>query len=132
MSGFVPFTFTDAQLVDIRRFAGYPAKANGNVVFPAPWINIQYLALEYRLQNMSQSEGQVIVTTYLTNLYTLETAIVGASANLGTAQAAVWTRNKNEVRDRERLFDDWRRRLCQFMGIEPAPGLGDAGLRLVV
>jgi hypothetical protein len=132
VSGFVPFTFTDAQLVDIRRFAGYPAKANGNVVFPAPWINIQYLALEYRLQNMSQSEGQVIVTTYLTNLYTLETAIVGASANLGTAQAAVWTRNKNEVRDRERLFDDWRRRLCQFMGIEPAPGLGDAGLRLVV
>ena len=43
---FTPYAFTDAQLVDIRRFCGYPALGDGNVVFPYPWILKQYLALE--------------------------------------------------------------------------------------
>ncbi len=118
---FTPYTFTSAQLVDIRRFCGYPAYGDGAVVFPYPWIMKQYLALEYRLQHISTDEGSVVVNTYLTNLYTLETAIVGAGANLDTDQAAVWKHNKNEVRDRMALFDSWRRRLCQFLGVPPGP-----------
>ena len=118
---FTPYAFTDAQLVDIRRFCGYPALGDGNTVFPYPWIMKQYLALEYRLQHISTDEGSVVVNTYLTNLYTLETAIVGAGANLDTDQAAVWKHNKNEVRDRMALFDSWRRRLCQFLGVPPGP-----------
>ena len=118
---FTPYAFTDQQLVDIRRFCGYPALGDGNVVFPYPWIMKQYLALEYRLQHISTDEGSVVVNTYLTNLYTLETAIVGAGANLDTDQAAVWKHNKNEVRDRMALFDSWRRRLCQFLGVPPGP-----------
>ena len=100
MSGFVPYVFTDQQLVDIRRFCGFPTRSNGAVLFPAPWVNIQYLALEYRLANISSDEAGVVITTYLANLYTLESAIPGAGANLSTDQAAVWTHNKNEVRDR--------------------------------
>jgi hypothetical protein len=84
----------------------------------------QYLALEYRLQHISASEGAVVVNTYLTNLYTLETAIPGTSANLDTDVAAVWTHNKNEQRDRDRLFDSTRRRLCNFLGVEPGPNFG--------
>jgi hypothetical protein len=121
---FTAYSFTDAQLVDVRRFCGYPAYGDGAVVFPFPWVMRQYLALEYRLQHMDASEGAVVVNTYLTNLYTLETAIVGASANLDTEKAAVWHHNQNELRDRERLFDSWRLRLCQFLGVPQGPYFG--------
>lgn len=121
------YTFTSAQLVDIRRFCGYPAMGDGNVVFPYPWIMRQYLALEYRLQHMTTDEGNVVVNTYLTNLYTLETAVPGAGANLDTDEAAAWKHNKNEVRDRLGLFDSWRRRLCQFLGVPPGPEMSQSG-----
>jgi hypothetical protein len=129
---FVPFVFTDAQLVDVRRFCGYPAYGDGSVVFPAPWIMRQYLALEYRMQHMDVNEGNVVVNTYLTNLYTLESAIPGASANLDTDEAAVWKHNKHEVRDRVNLLDMWRRRLCDFMGVPPGPNFGGRSSALVV
>lgn len=126
------FTFTSAQLVDIRRFCGYPAVGDGNVVFPFPWFMPQYLAMEYRLQHITTDEGNVVVNTYLTNLYTLESAIPGTSANLDTDQAAVWVHNKKEQRDRDNLFDSWRRRLCGFLGVPPGPYLDDSGITLVV
>lgn len=129
---FVAYTFTSAQLVDIRRHCGYPTIGDGNVVFPYPWIMRTYLALEYRLQHMSADEGAVVVNTYLANLTTLESAIPGASANLDTDQAAVWKHNKNEQADRDRLFDSWRKRLCNFLGIPPGPNFGGPSNALVV
>jgi len=123
---FAPYTFTDAQLVDIRRFCGYPAYGDGAVVFPLPWVMRQYLALEYRLQHLDANEGAVVVNTYLANLYTLETAIPAAGANLDTDAAAVWTHNRDELRDRDALFDSWRRRLCNFLGVPPGPNFGAA------
>ncbi len=123
---FTPYIFTDAQLVDIRRFCGYPAYGDGSVVFPFPWVMRQYLALEYRLQHLDQNEGAVVATTYLANLYTLETAIPAASANLDTDVAAVWTHNRDEQKDRDALFDSWRRRLCNFLGVPPGPNFGGA------
>jgi len=118
---FIPYTFTDAQLVDIRRFCGYPVYGSGAVVFPAPWVMKQYMALEYKLQNINTDEADVVINTYLMNLNTLENAIPSTGANLDTESAAVWTHNKDEQRDRERLFDSWRRRLCQFLGVPPGP-----------
>jgi hypothetical protein len=129
---FVPFVLTDAQLVDVRRFCGYPLYGDGAVVFPAPWIMRQYLALEYRMQHMSADEGAVLVTTYLANLNMLESAIPATSTNLDTDVAAVWTHNKNEQRDRDRLFDSWRTRLCNFMGVPPGPNFGGRSNSLVV
>lgn len=131
---FTPYVFTDQQLVDIRRYCGYPARGDGSVVFPYPWIMKQYLALDYRLQNLSQTEGGVVVNTYLTNLSTLENAIPGVSANLDTDTAAVWKHNANEQRDRERLFDSWRRKLCGFLGVNPGPDLegNDSSIGLIV
>ena len=124
-------SFTSAQLVDIRRFCGYPAMGDGNVVFPYPWIMRQYLALEYRLQHMTTDEGYVVINTYLVNLSALETAIVGTGANLDTDSAAVWKHNKNEQSDREKLFTSWRMRLCQFLGIPSGEGL-QTGFTIVV
>jgi hypothetical protein len=87
--------------------------------------------LEYRLNNLDPTEGAVC-QTYLTSLRTLEGAIPGAGGNLDTDQAAVWTHNKGEVQDRSALFDDWRRRLCGFLGVPPGPSLGTGGVFLVV
>ncbi len=115
-----PAVFADSDLVDIRRFAGYPAYGTGVIVFPFPWWFKYYQALETRLQNLSANEATV-VQNYLTQLRTMEAAIPGAGANLDTDKAAVWTHNKNEVRDRMRLYNLWRRQFCDFLGIPFGP-----------
>lgn len=115
--------FTEAEKVDVRRFCGYPAYGIGPSGFQGWRFWQSYGLLEYRLNNMDPSEEVVVRTIYLANLYTLETAIVGASANLSTDKAAVWTHNKNEVADRDGLFSNWRRKLCAFLGIPAGDGL---------
>ena len=123
--------FTDAQKTDVRRYCGYPAYGAGAWGFEG-WRFFQaYGLLEYRLNNLSCAE-QAVVLTYLATLAALEQAVPEASAQQGTAQAAVWTRNPVEVRERAALFDDWRRRLCAFLGVPNGPGLGDGTLALVV
>lgn len=131
MSDTIPAVFTDAQKTDIRRFCGYPAYGAGPAGFQG-WRFFQaYGLLEFRMNNLSSAEAAV-VTNYLTTLYGLESAVPDAGTRLDTAEAAVWTRNPYEVRERAALFDDWRRRLCAFMGVPPGPGLPDGTLKLVV
>jgi hypothetical protein len=124
---FTPYVFTSAQLADIRRFCGFPPQSNGLVLFPAPWVNVQYLALDYRLQTLSVDEGNVVVNTYLTPLYTLEQAIPTFAAQVYIGVAAVFTRNPQTMKEARLAFDDWRLRLCDFLGIEPGPGLQGKG-----
>ena len=83
------------------------------------------------MNNLSDAEAAV-VRRYLGTLTVLEFAVPRAGDNLDTDQASVWTRNRDELRDRSRLFDDWRRRLCGFLGIPPGPALADSGITLVV
>ena len=123
--------FTDSQLTDIRRFCGYPAFGAQATANEGYRFMTAYGALEYKMQNLSVNEQAVVVTTYLTNLYTLETAIVGASANLDTESASVWKHNAREVRDRSDLFTLWRSNLCGFLGVPPGPDL-QVGCRVVV
>ena len=123
--------FTAAQLVDIRRFCGYPAFGNNGTAFEGWRFFASYGVLEYKMQNLSTAEGAIVVT-YLATLNTLEAAIPGTGANLDTESAAVWTHNKYEQRDREALFASWRMKLCGFLGVPPGPELGPAGMRIVV
>lgn len=124
--------FTDAQKVDIRRFCGYPVFGGTPSSFQSYRFFQAYGTLEYRMQNLLAAEEAVITTVYLPNLTTLEAAIPATGDNLDTDQAAVWTHNKHEQRDREQLFDSWRRRLCDFLGVPPGPGLNKPGLQMVV
>ena len=124
--------FTDAQKVDIRRFCGYAAFGGQPVQAFGHRFYQHYGTLEFRMNNLLPEEEAVIAETYLANLADLETAIPATSENLDTDVAAVWTHNRHEQRDRERLFDSWRRRLCGFLGIPPGPELGSAGVKLVV
>lgn len=127
---------TAQQMADVRRFAGYPmladVVADDSRDFAYGWVSPGvWQTLNHRLTNMKPEEQSILIATYLTPLYTLETAIYGAGANLDTDQAAVWTRNRNEVRDRKNLFDDWRRRMCFFIGVAPGPSLGNGGTQIV-
>ena len=122
---------TDAEKVDVRRHCGYPAYGVGASGFSAWRFYQSSGALEYRLSSLSSAE-QLIVRRYLGTLLSLETGIPNAAANLDTDQAAVWSRNPNEVRDRTRLFDGWRLRLCAFLGVPPGVGLRDSGVTLVI
>lgn len=109
--------FTEAEKVDVRRFCGYPAFGVGPSGFQGWRFWQSYGLLEFRLNNMDPAEEGVVRTVYLANLSGLEAAILGAGANLDTDKAGSWTRNKSEVGDRDRLFSNWRRKLCAFLGI---------------
>jgi len=125
--------FTDAEKTDTRRFCGYPAYGAGASGFQG-WRFFQaYGLMEYRLNNLSDAEIAV-VRNYLATLATLESGVTDAATRLDTEQAAVWTRNPDEVADRERLFDSWRRRLCGFLGLPPGPALAstDNVLQMIV
>jgi hypothetical protein len=123
--------FLESQLVDIRRFCGYPVYGVGASGFQG-WRFFQaYGLLEYRMQNLAPEE-ETVVLNYLSQLHVLECGVTGVATHLDTAQASVWTRNPQELRERVRLFDEWRRRLCGFMGVPPGPALGDGNFELVV
>lgn len=125
--------FTDAQKVDIRRYCGFPAFGGQPVQAFGHRFFQWYGTLEFRMNNLQAAE-EAVVTTMLGTLNTLEAAIPAAGSNLDTAQAAVWIHNKNEVRDRERLYRSWRQNLCDFFGIPPGPNMsgGGSSVELVV
>ena len=123
--------FLDSEKTDIRRYCGYPAYGAGNAGFQGWRFYQVYGLMEYRMNFLSGSE-EAVVRQYLATLAQLEAGVPQAASNLDTDKAAVWTHNANEVRDRARLFDDWRRRLCGFMGLPPGPALGDGGMAVVV
>jgi hypothetical protein len=123
--------FTDAEKTDIRRFCGYPAYGATPAAFQSWRFYQAYGLLEFRMNNLSSAEAAV-VRRYLGTLTVLECAVPRAADNLDTDQAAVWTRNRDELRDRVGLFDDWCRRLCGFLGIPPGSALAEAGVTLLV
>lgn len=127
---------TAAQMTDVRRYAGYwlagttqVTDADNDTVYVS--FGGSVMSLYRRLTTLSASE-EAVLGTYLTTLATLEAAIPGAGANLDTDQAAVWHRNRSEVRDRAALFDDWRRRMCGFLGIAPGPALSAGNAAMLV
>lgn len=126
---------TTAQQIDVRRWMGYSVSGD-STSFPfreLVYSEVSYmgLSIDYRLQHLQPEEETVVTTVYLNRLAALETAITDSSDNLDTDVAAVWAHNKNEVRDRTKLFNQIRRDLCAFLGFEPGPKLGDGSLRLV-
>ncbi len=90
-----------------------------------------YGLLEFRLSNLSDPE-MAVVRRYVGTLTALEVAVPAASDNLDTDQASMWSRNKDELPDRIRLLDEWRRRLCGFLGLEAGPALSSGTIALVV
>ena len=126
---------TAQQLSDVRRYAGYPLLADSvvddNRDFAYGWVSPgTWQTLSHRLTNLRPEEETTLINVYLTNLAALESAIPATGDNLDTDAAAVWKHNPCEQRDRDALFDSWRRRMCGFIGIAPGPALGDGGISI--
>lgn len=125
-------SLTDAEKTDARRFCGYPAYGAGSAGFQNWRFYQAYGLMEFRLNNLAPAE-EAVLRRYLTTLLSLEFAVPRSGENLDTDQAAVWTHNRSETEDRAALFDDWRRRLCGFLGMPPGPSLASGGsIALVV
>ena len=122
---------TDQQKTDVRRFCGYSAYGASPAGNMGWRFYTAYGLLEYRMSNLSVSE-LAVVGSYLATLTQLEVSVPLASDNLDSDAAASWTHNRGEVGDRLRLLDEWRRRLCAFLGVPPGEGLSNAGLSWVV
>lgn len=125
---------TDDQMAAVRQHAGYgvvgttmPINGNSDVVYQA--FGMIEMSLYTRLTTLTSVE-EARLTTFLTTLDTLWAAIASAGANLDTDKAAVWTHNRDEVRDRTRLYRDEARRMCAFLMLPPGPGLGAAGISI--
>ena len=126
---------TDTQIANVRRYAGYwasgttqPVTADNDTVYMI--FGITQMSLFKRLTTLSSAEEAILVN-YLTQIASLETDYLGATSNLDTAVAAVWTHNPNEIGDRANIYNRWRRLMCAFLGLEPGPGLGDSSIRVL-
>ena len=113
---------SDAEKTHVRRFLGYPVQGAD----PAGNVGWQYYqaggAVEYRLVHLSAAE-EGVVRQYLATLAGLEQAIPEAGAGLDIGSAGGWVRNPAEIKERLQLFDNWRRRLCAFLGVPAGPEL---------
>ena len=110
----------EVERTEARRLLGYPARGIG--AGPDWQFAQSHGAVEYRLGHLSTAE-EAVVRRYLVTLEILEAAIPATGAGLDTRGAAGWTRNPAELQERTRLFDDWRRRFCAFLGIAAGPAL---------
>ena len=123
---------TDPEKINARRFMGYPVfgtNPSGNM----GWQFYQAAGLvEYRLAHLSGAEEEVL-RQYLATIGALEQSIPEAAVALDTRSAGEWVRNPVELAERSRLFDDWRRRLCAFLGVPPGPAFrGGNTVNLVI
>ncbi|TXL79768.1 hypothetical protein D9O29_05715 [Pantoea vagans] len=126
---------TAQQQADARRYMGYPVVGDTSPddrsdLAYAQVTSGRYQTLAHRL-NTLRAEEEAIVANYLVTLASLENGIARAADNLDTDKAAVWQRNRSEVADRTRLYNQWRHQLCGLLGIPPGPSLGNGATRVI-
>lgn len=103
---------TPQQQADARRFMGYPMVGDTSPddrsdLAYAQVTSGRYQTLAHRLKTL-RAEEEAIIASYLVTLASLESGIARAADNLDTDKAAVWQRNRSEVSDRTRLYNQWR------------------------
>jgi hypothetical protein len=113
--------FTAIELVELRRFAGYPALGVAGV--PA---TVEAIAFEGALAGVSAEEEALIRSTYLPRLRAAEEAKVSAIATLDTKKAAVWERNPSALAEADAYLGGLRRDLMDLFGLPLGP-FGYAG-----
>lgn len=124
---------TDADRVLLRRHLGYPIYGSPEAGHQGWHYMTQYGAMEWRCTHLVALECQE-VRRQLAILERLDAAVLEAADNLDTDQAAVWVRNKREVRDRKDLLNSRRRDLAAFLGVPMGPGMSssEGSCRIIV
>ena len=121
----------DTEKTDARRFLGYQAAGSVASMQSSYRFFQEYGTMEFRLLNASDTE-LVIIRQYLTQCTSLELDIMNSTTKIGIDTAAVFKRNAYEIRDRQNLLDDWRRRFCGFLGLTPGPSLMGGGYNTAI
>ena len=126
---------SSAQMLDVRRFAGFqapstaaPFSAYNDIIYQS--FGMVKMSLYLRLTTLDADMEQVLIAKFLVPLNDLEDDIVNVRCNLDTDIAAVWTRNKSEMADRRALFKIKRLEMCEFLGITPGCNLNAGGMRI--
>lgn len=126
---------TEAQKDEVRRHAGFPVFGFGVGTTP-PTFGYRYLEwyliLEYRMNNLSQNQVNLLMNVYVSACNVALNAIIGSSNNLDTDRAAVWYHNKNEVKDRFELYKLQCQLLIEFIGAPGPSRLLGAGITVTV
>src|SRR5579872_464288 len=113
---------TEDQKELVRYYCGFGMY--GTQALPASGYrySVTYGTLEYKLITL-QSGEEAKVLAFLVELPILEADLFTVRTNMDTTQAAVWTWNKRELKDRRSLYTMRRLDLCTFLGIPPGEGL---------
>lgn len=116
----------------VRYYCGY--SMYGLQALPASGVrfSVVYGTLEYKMINLQPGEEDRVRDIFLAKLAVLEEDTYDVRDNIDTDQAAVWYHNKQEIRDRIKLFNYWRLKLCAFLGIPPGEGLIGGNSAMVV
>lgn len=133
--GCISNMLTEQQKVDVRRHCGFPVYGNGLSASPPSFgyrYYHQYLILEYRMNNLAPEEETTLINVYLNTLNSLESDIPTATDNLDTDRAAVWYHNRDEVRDRFKLYKLLAVRLCDYLEVFGPAKMMQAGLQVMV
>lgn len=125
--------FSTGEKSIIRDYCGYPPYGAGNSGFIGYRFFQASGTLEYRLNNLSTDEIQQ-VRWRADLIAVMDAALASASSGLDTAQASVWTRNKNEVADRIKHRNYHCRKIADSLGVPVGPNFSGDGssVRLVV
>ena len=116
---------TDAERTSVRRFCGYPAYGSGSSGFQSWRFFTAYGVLEFKLGAMSDAE-LIQTRTYVTQLASLELAILTSTTQLDVGSAPAYVRNPEAMNERRRIYADWRGMLCNFLGVPPGPEMPGA------
>lgn len=133
-------TLTAQQLVDVRYYCGYSVR--GDLEY-APFRELAYSNVSYmgisldgdslgvggRLAHLTPEEESRITGYFLTNLALREAELESATATLNVGSAGPFTRNPNEMPERERRFRSLRIALCRFLGFPPGSALRTGVIR---
>lgn len=117
------YQFTDAQLVQLRRYCGFPTMGNSVGKATDGVLTNVYGQLEYRLSTTTVEEATSYILPSLIILQKLEDAILAAACNLRADQIAIWKRNQTEIQERNALYNRRRKDLCDYLGVGYGPAL---------
>ena len=121
---------TEADKVDLRRFAGYSPYADRLDAGLVMGRDDQ-LYLEWRLNHLPEEVAEVLAL-YLGQLRAVEVEIFRARDRLKTASISIIERNPTEMRDRRAEAIQLRLDLCELLGVEPGEALSGPVTRVVI
>lgn len=122
---------TDAEKADIRRFCWYPTYGAGPAGFQSWRFFQEYGLLEFRMTNLAPAELQN-VRWRLAMIYPAQAAFDAMYDTINVAQAAAFTRNPNELRERRAHMTALRRSLCDAVGVPPGPEFTGGATRQII